>query len=173
MAAGTFILPAGTVVTKQIPLPLSGGWCGLSRVRMSTYGVDATLHEWLFIWSGAPSSRTYYRRTATASTNNWYNSTLKKDKEELRWLGQNESIMRLTYTATNDISLVWETNRSILPTPGGQSINLAQWNKTANTVPALWTTGATGNNLASSNPTEIRVGNLDQLNGVSYWKPTT
>jgi len=167
MSGQSLELPAGTSVTKQITLPTCGAWMGLVRVRISTWGADATLHEWLFIWPNGPDNKTRYRRTSTASTNNWYNNSLKKDQEQLRWLAQNESIMRLTYTSTNPISLAWETTRSIFPFAYPQ-IPASAWNISSSTP---WT-GA-GNNLASGNTTEVGpVGFPGQLNGKTYWKTT-
>lgn len=172
MAAYSFNFPAGTGVTQFRALPLSGSWCGLTRVRLATHTSAATLHEWLFIWSNAPSNRNYYRRTSTSTANNWYNGTLVPDKEELRWLGQNESLMRLTYTSSQEISVVVETTRSITPAPLSQAQPLAQWNKHSATG-NMWDSGNGQNNLAANNPTEIRIGNVDQLNGVGYWRPTS
>jgi hypothetical protein len=172
MAAGSLNLPAGTEVTKLIAFPLSGSWCGLTRVRIATHTSAATLHEWIFIWANAPSNRTYYRRTATSSSNNWYNSTLAPDTDHLRWLSQNESLMKITYTASQEISVVFETTRSILPAPGAQAQNLSQWNKHSATGD-MWDSGNGQNNLTPNNPTEIRVGDINQLNGVGYWRPTT
>lgn len=175
MAAFSIELPAGgsSAVTKQITLPTSGGWCGLTRVRISTFGQDATLHEWLFIYPNA-GNITRFRRTNISSANNWYNGILKRDTEQLRWLGQNESIMRLTYTSTNPISLVCETTRSIKPFPP-PALPMQEWNK-KNTSPVsnLWTPAATGNNLAANNPTERAVaGSPGQMNGVIYWTNLT
>ena len=174
MSGQSLELPAGTQVTKQITLPTCGAWMGLVRVRISTFGADATLHEWLFIWPNGPSNKTRFRRTNITSANNWYNGTLVKDQEQLRWMAQNESLMRLTYTATNPISLTWETTRSIAPF-AYPAIPVSEWNKkTTSPVANLWTTGATGNNLSSSNGTETGpTGFPSQLSGKTYWVTTT
>lgn len=173
MSGQSIELPAGTVVTKQITLPTCGSWLGLIRTRLSTWGADATIHEWLFIWPNGPNNKTRYRRTAISSANNWYNSVLKKDQEALRWLAQNESIMRITYTATNPISLSWESCRGITPFPY-PPIPTLEWNKkTTSPTANLWTVAATGNNLSSTNTTEKGpVGFPGQLNGKTYWITT-
>jgi len=172
MAAQSLQLPAGSARTELVALPLSGGWCGLTRVRISTHTTSATLHEWLLIWPNAPGNKTWYRRTGLPA-NNWYNMSLAPDTEQLRWLAQNESLMKLTYTSTNPISVVFETTRSVLPAPR-DTAGLSQWNKTSTSpVANLWTPAATGNNLALNNSTERRAGNVNENNGVAYWKPTT
>lgn len=164
MAARAMLLPAGTSHTELINLPLCGSWLGGIRVGISTSVANATIHEWLFIWANMPGNKTGYRRTAIASANNYYNSTLRKEQHEYRWLAENESLMRITYTSANPIGLIFETNRTIKAAPY-PTLTAAAWNISSSTP---WT-GA-GNNLAGSNPTETPAGVSGQLNGLVYWK---
>lgn len=166
MAARAIILPAGTSRTELINLPMCGSWLGLVRVGISTHTTNATIHEWLFIWPNMPGNKTGYRRTALGSANNYYNSTLIKDTNQLRWMAQNESMMRITYTASNPISVIYETNRSIRPAPYPE-LTVNKWNITSSTP---WT--GPGNNLTGGNPTEKAAGVSGQLNGLVYWKQT-
>jgi|SRR5215217_813277 len=163
MAAGMLLLAAGTAKTEIVNLPVSGNWCGLTRAGITTQVANATIHEWVFIQPNAPGGKTWYRRTNVSSANNWYNGTLVPHVEQSRWLFQSECLMRITYTSTNPIAVVFETTRGILSSITDQ-VGLAQWN-IASATP--WTGG--GNNLTGPNATERNVGSL---NGVIYWKPT-
>jgi hypothetical protein len=137
------------------------------RVGIATQKANATIHEWVFIWPNMPNNKTGYRRTAMSSANNYYNSTLTPDVAQYRWLCQNESLVKITYTSANPISLIYETNRVILPSPYPKLSN-TPWNISSATP---WT-GA-GNNLTGPNPTERVAGPTAQLTGFVYWKPTT
>ncbi len=164
MAAGTLLLPAGTSKTEPINLPMSGNWCGLTRVGITTQVSNATILEWVFIQPNVPGGKTWYRRTNISSANNWYNGTLIPHVEQSRWLFQGECIMRLSYTSTQPIAVVFETTRSILSSTTDQS-TLAQWNISSSTP---W--AGVGNNLTGPNATERLV--TGALNGVTYWKQT-
>lgn len=163
MAAETIQLEPGTTKTELINLPLCGSWLGLVRCSLITTVADATIHEWLFIYPAA--DRINYRRTGLSTANNYYNGTLKKDLQAIRWLAQNEVLCKITYTSTNVISFGYETTRLTKPAPFGPVGNTA-WN-ISNATP--WT----GANTAPGNPTETPVGQSGQLNGVAYWKPRT
>lgn len=165
MAGGMQIFAAGTSKTEIVNLPMSGNWCGTTRVKLSTHTTNATIHEWVFIWPNAPQGRTWYRRTNISSANNWYNGTLKADVEQIRWLFQGECLMRITYTATNPIGVSFETTREVTPFIYNNS-SLAQWNISSSTP---WT--GPGNNL-SANATERNAGSATRLDGVNYWKPS-
>lgn len=167
MATRSLILPSGTSHTELINLPLCGSWLGLVRVGLSVCVANATIHEWLFIWPNMPDKKTGYRRTAMSSANNYYNSTLRKEQHEYRWLAQNESLMRITYTSANPISVIFETYRVTKPQPY-PPLTQAVWNISSSTP---WT-GA-GNNTTPGNPTELAAGISGQNNGLVYWKATT
>jgi hypothetical protein len=165
MTNKALILPAGTSHTELVNLPLCGGWLGSIRVGISVAVADATIHEWLFIAPNLVGNKTGFRRTAMSAANNYYNSTLRKEQHEYRWLAQKEALMRITYTSANPIGVLYETNRAVQP---GIYPELTQpvWN-IANSTP--WT----GANTAGSNATEKAVGTAGQLNGLVYWKVTT
>lgn len=163
MTADILFLPPGTAHTQTVNLPLSGGWCGVTRVGI-TSTVDCTIHDWTFVWPNGIDGKTWYRRTNITSANNWYNGTLHKEIAQYRWLFENECVMRISYTSTANISLVYDTTRSTLPKKYNNS-TIAQWN-IASATP--WT--GTGNNL-SANATERSAGDPSILDGVSYWKP--
>jgi len=165
MSAETIQLQPGTTRTALITLPLCGSWLGLIRCSLATTNADATIHEWLFIYPA--SDKINYRRTGLSTANNYYNGTLKKDVQIFRWMAQNESLCKITYTSTNVVTFGYETTRLTKPAPFGP-VPSAQWNITSATP---WT--GVGNNLAGSNPTEQAVGQAGQLNGVAYWKPRT
>jgi hypothetical protein len=161
VATKTLLLPEGNEHTELVNLPLCGSWLGLVRVGIAC-PVDATIHEWLFIAPNVLPGKTGFRRTALASTNNYYNSVLHKDQLEYRWLAQQEALMRITYTATSPIGVIYETNRNIGPAPYPQ-LTEAAWNISS---AAPWN----GANTAGDNPTEKAAGMPGQLNGLVYWK---
>jgi hypothetical protein len=157
------ILPSGTSHTELINLPLCGSWLGLVRVGINC-AVDATIHEWVFVAPVAAPGKIGFRRTAMASANNYYNSTLRKDQQEYRWLAQGEAMMRLVYTSTSPIGVIYETNRAIRPAPYPE-LTQAAWNYSG---PTPWL-----DNTAPGNPTEKAAGVSGQLNGLVYWKAAT
>ena len=164
MTNKAFILPAGTSHTELLNLPLCGSWLGLVRVGISVPVADATIHEWVFIAPNLQDNKTGFRRTALSSSNNYYNSTLRKEQHRYRWLAKGEAMMRLTYTSANPIGVIYETNRSIKAAPYPE-LNQAEWNVTN---PTPWT----GANTSGGNPTEKLAGVPGQLNGLVYWKAT-
>lgn len=164
MTNKAFILPAGTTHTELINLPLCGSWLGLVRVGLSVCAADATIHEWVFVAPNLANNKTGFRRTAMSSANNYYNSTLRKEQHQYRWLAQGEAMMRLVYTSANPIGVIYETNRNIRPAPYPE-LTQAVWNYGGATP---WT-----GNTTPGNPTEKAAGISGQLNGLVYWKATT
>lgn len=164
MTNKAFILPAGTSHTELLNMPLCGSWLGLVRVGLSVAVADATIHELVFIAPNLAENKTGFRRTAMSSANNYYNSVLRKEQHQYRWLAQGEAMMRITYTSDNPIGVIYETNRKIRPAPYPE-LTQAAWN-VSNATP--WT----GANTAGGNPTEKAAGISGQLNGVVYWKAT-
>lgn len=162
MASGdTIILPSGTEQTQLIPMPISGGWLGLVRVRI-TSSADATIHQWLFIYPWKPDSKVRYRRVGTSTANNFYNSPLKANQELGWWMMNNESLFKITYTSTKPISVIWESTQD-MGAVAYPNIPATQWNKQADAKP--WVT-----NLTPGNSTESPV-YRPWLDGVSYWVP--
>jgi len=115
MATSIITLPAGTSVTKQVNLPTCGSWMGLVKVALSTYGSNATIAQMLFIYPNNADNKIRYRRTGGNLAGNYQNWTLAADRRVERWLFQNETMMDITYTSTNEISVCVETTRSINP----------------------------------------------------------
>jgi hypothetical protein len=116
MAVQTITLPAGTDVTKHFLLPKAGAWLGSVLVSLSTFETTATIHEWLFIYPDAGDSKIRYRRTGGTLAGNFFDGPIAPDNRGSRGLYKGESITRLNYTATNDISMCIETTRAVLPT---------------------------------------------------------
>lgn len=162
MTNKAFILPAGTSHTELLNLPLCGSWLGQIRVGISVCVADATIHEWVFIAPNLANNKVGFRRTAVSSSNNYYNSTLRKEQHQYRWLAQGEAMMRLTYTSANPIGVIYETTRGAKPATYPE-LTQAAWN-VSNATP--WT----GANTAGGNPTEKAAGTTGQLNGLVYWK---
>lgn len=162
----TLELPAGTEVTRIVPIARNGDWEGLTRVRITTFGVDATIHSWEFINDSMNDSKVRFRRVGLKGVNNWYNKTLKKDDELGWWAAGLESLCKLVYTSTNPISFIHETLKGGYIYPQ-QAVPATQWNKQADAKP--WET-----NLTANNPTEHHIidgtPSRDAL-GVTYWKP--
>lgn len=115
MAVQTLTLPAGTNITKHINLPKCGGWVGAVTVSLTTFGTTATIHEWLFIYPDAGDSKVRYRRTGGTLAGNYFNGPLPIDQRGARGLYKGESLTRINYTATNDISMCVETTRLVNP----------------------------------------------------------
>lgn len=160
----TLELPAGTELTKLVPIARNGDWSGLTRVRITTSGANATVHSWEFINDSENDSKIRFRRIGLLGENNWYNRILPKDEELGWWAAGLESLVKLVYTSANPISFIYETQVGGYIFPQ-QPVPATQWNKQADAKP--WVT-----NLAADNPTEYHIydGSRDAL-GVTYWKP--
>lgn len=115
MATTTITLPAGTSVTKQINLPTCGSWAGLVKVALSTHTTNATIAQMLFVYPNHADGKIRYRRTGGTLGGNYQSWTLLADRRVERWLFMNETMMDITYTSTNEISVCIETTRSINP----------------------------------------------------------
>ncbi len=116
MAIQTLNLPAGTNITKHFALPKCGAWVGAESVSLSTFGANATIISWLFLYPDAGDGKIRVRRTGGTTGNNFQNWTLNKDTRCTRGLYAGESLMTINYTSTNDISVCVETTRSLTPT---------------------------------------------------------
>ena len=115
MAVQTINLSAGTNVTKHYALPKCGSWAGAITVSLSTFGSSATVHEWLFIYPDAGDGKIRYRRTGGTLAGNFFDGPLPVDSRGSRGLYKGESLMRIRYTTTNDISMCIETTRTLTP----------------------------------------------------------
>jgi hypothetical protein len=162
----TLVLPAGVEQSTIITIPRNGDWSGLTRIRATTYGVNAVIHSLEFIDCSQNDNRTRYRRVGYKRANNWYNFALVKDQEFYWWARGKESLVKMTYTATNPIWFIYETAKYGWIDPA-DPLPAFSWNKYADAKP--WVT-----NLAANNPTEYRIIDpfpaRDNL-GVTYWRP--
>lgn len=116
MAVQILTLPAGTNVTKHFNLPRCGSWLGAVTVSLSTYGSSATINEWLFINPHGGDGKIRYRRTGGTLAGNFFDGPIAADNRGSRGLYKDESLMRIKYTSTNDISVCIETTRLMTPT---------------------------------------------------------
>lgn len=164
MTARTIQLPAGTERTEVLLLPMNGTWHGLTRVRVGSHTANFTIHEWVFIDCSQNDNKIRFRRCQIKGQNNWYNKVVKPNQEAGWWAAKAESALKLSYTSTYPLSVIYETLK------GGFIANLttlpvAQWNKAADAKP--WLT-----NLTPNNPTEKHIpdGTRDAM-GVYYWLP--
>lgn len=116
IAVQTLTLPAGTNVTEHFNLPKCGSWVGAITVSLSTFGANATIHSWLFIYPDAGDGKIRFRRTGGTVGENFDEWTLNQNQRIARGLYKGESLTTINYTSTNDISLCMETTRSLTPT---------------------------------------------------------
>lgn len=116
MAVQTLTLPAGTNVTKHFNLPKCGSWVGAEIVSLSTFGSNATVHSWLFLYPDKGDGKIRVRRTGGTSGNNYQNWILNANSRVERGMYNGESLCTINYTSTNDISLCMTTTRSLTPT---------------------------------------------------------
>lgn len=115
MAVQTINLASGTSVTRHFVLPKCGSWAGSVNVSLTTFGASATVNEWLFINPDTGDGKIRYRRTGGTLGGNFFNGPLAADSRGSRGLYKGESLMRITYTSTNEISLCIETTRTVTP----------------------------------------------------------
>jgi hypothetical protein len=115
LSVQTINLPAGTNVTKHLALPKAGGWLGYVQVSISTYGTAGTINEWLFINPDVGDGKIRYRRTGGTLAGNFFDGPLPVDQRGSRGLYKGESLMRIKYTLTNDLTVCIETTRSLTP----------------------------------------------------------
>lgn len=163
MTARTLQLPAGTEHTELVAVPMNGTWHGLTRVRIASHTANFTLHEWIWIDVSQNDTKIRYRRIGPPATNR-YNAVIKPGQEYGSWAAKSESLLKLTYTSTYPISVIYETLK------GGfiaqlTTLPVSQWNKAADAKP--WVT-----NLTLNNPTEKLVpdGTRNAM-GLYYWLP--
>jgi len=163
MTARTIQLPAGTEHTEIIAIPMNGTWHGLTRVRVSSHTANFTMHEFIFIDVSQNDTKVRYRRVGPPA-NNRYNNVVKPGQEIGWWAAKSESLLKLTYTSTYPISVIYETLNGgfiaqLVPLP------VLQWNKSADAKP--WVT-----NLTLNNPSEklIPDGTRNAM-GLYYWLP--
>lgn len=88
---------------------------GLVKVALSTHTTNATIAQMLFIYPNHTDGKIRYRRTGGNLAGNYQSWTLSADRRVERWLFEHETLMNITYTSTNEISVCVETTRSINP----------------------------------------------------------
>lgn len=115
MAVQTLTLPAGTNVTKHFNLAKCGAWVGAENVSLSTFGSDATIHSWIFIYPDAGDGKIRFRRTGGTLAGNFEDWTQSANSRTERGLYIGESLCTINYTASNDLSLCMTTTRELRP----------------------------------------------------------
>jgi hypothetical protein len=112
----TIQLPAGSNITKLVNVPTGGAWLGGVNISIATHTTDATIHEWIFINEVMPSQPTKigYRHVDVlgVSAGGFDNWTLKKETRPYKVLFIGESLMKLRYTSTYEISVNIETSNT-------------------------------------------------------------
>jgi hypothetical protein len=115
MAVQIITLSPGTNVIRHFNLPKCGSWLGAVTVSLSTYSTSATINEWLFINPDVGDGKIRYRRTGGTLAGNFFDGPIAPDNRGSRGLYMGESLMRIKYTSTNDISVCIETSRLLTP----------------------------------------------------------
>lgn len=117
--ASTFTvqLPAGTNITKLINIPTAGSWLGAVVVSFATHTADMTVHEAIFINEfvpGNPNVKGYrhvdYAGAVGTDFDNW---TLAKETRIWKVLFAGESMFKLRYTSTYEVSVNIETTHTM------------------------------------------------------------
>lgn len=112
----TIQLPPGTNVTKMINVPTGGSWLGGVNISIATHTANATIHEWIFINEFMPTqpTKTGYRHLDIVgdNTNGFDNWVLPKETRPYKVLFIGESMMKLRYTSTYEISVCIETSNT-------------------------------------------------------------
>lgn len=111
----TVQLPAGTNVTKLINIPTAGAWLGAVVVSWATHTSSMTVHEAIFISEtvpGNPSVKGYRHVNADGIGPTFDNWTLAAEARIYKVLFASESMFKLRYTASNEVSVNIETSRT-------------------------------------------------------------
>lgn len=113
MSFSTIQLPSGTAVTKLVNIPTCGAWLGGVVISIcSSSSITGITWQVLnpYVVSGS-THYTGYRKlgSASGSTTNW---SLSADTRLYRILFQRETMVKILYTCSSDVSLCIETTRS-------------------------------------------------------------
>lgn len=112
----TVQLPAGTNVTKLINIPTAGSWLGAVVVSWATHTTSMTVHEAIFISEtvpGNPNVKGYRHSNYDGVGPTFDNWTLPAETRIWKVLFASESMFKLRYTATNEVSVNIETSQSM------------------------------------------------------------
>lgn len=112
----TVQLPAGTNVTKLINIPTAGSWLGAVVVSWATHTTSMTVHEAIFISEsvpGNPNVKGYRHGNYDGVGPTFDNWTLPADTRIWKVLFASESMFKLRYTASNEVSVNIETTQSM------------------------------------------------------------
>jgi hypothetical protein len=104
-SSSTLLLPAATAKTIDITIPTVGSWLGgvvVSFVSAQNATISLTAIKF-------PQNTNLGSRTVLSGY------SLLADKRRHETLRRNESILKLTYTATAELSVTIETDRLYLP----------------------------------------------------------
>lgn len=111
----TIQLPAGTNVTKLVNIPTAGSWLGAVVVSWATHTSDMTVHEAIFISESVPGNPNVngYRHVnydgVGPTFDNW---TLEAEKRIYKVMFQSETMFKIRYTSTYDVSVCVETSQT-------------------------------------------------------------
>lgn len=112
----TVQLPAGTNVTKLINIPTAGSWLGAVVVSWATHTTSMTVHEAIFISEsvpGNPNVKGYRHGNYDGVGPTFDEWTLPADTRIWKVLFASESMFKLRYTASNEVSVNIETTQSM------------------------------------------------------------
>lgn len=111
----TIQLPAGTNVTKLVNIPTAGSWLGAVVVSWATHTADMTVHEAIFISElvpGNPNVNGYRHVNYDGIGPTFDNWTLPAEWRAWKVLFAGESMFKLRYTSTHEVSVTVETTQT-------------------------------------------------------------
>lgn len=110
----TIQLPAGTNVTKLINIPPAGSWLGSVVVSWCTHTSSMTVHKAIFITEGVPGNPNIkgYRHVNYDGVGPTFDEwVLPAEARIWRLMFATESMFKLQYTSTYDVSVLIETKQ--------------------------------------------------------------
>lgn len=129
----TIQLPAGTDVTKLVNVPSAGSWLGAVVVSWCTHTSDMTVHEAIFISElvpGNPNVKGYRHVNYDGVGPTFDEWTLPAEARIHKVLFTHESMFKIRYTSTYDVSVMIETTQT--------KWNSAPYPTYSVTPPTLW-----------------------------------
>jgi hypothetical protein len=115
--ASTFTvqLPPGTNETKLINFPTAGSWLGAVVVSWATHTDDMTVHEAIFISEAVPGNPNVkgYRHVNYDGVGPTFDEwTLPAEWRIWKVMFASETMFKLTYTSTQEVSVTVETTQT-------------------------------------------------------------
>jgi len=111
----TIQLPAGTNLTKLINIPTAGSWLGAVVVSWATHSANMTVHSAIFIFKIVPGNVNVkgYRHVNYDGVGPTFDEwTLNAETRVYKVLFRGESLFKINYTSTNDVSVTIETSHT-------------------------------------------------------------